>query len=81
MVEMGPISFYLGLKVSQHREKKTLKLFQLAYIDKILTKFHLDQAKRTNTPMKKGSLSPNEGKEATLAEREHYQGMTGSIIF
>ena len=81
MVDMGPISFYLGLKVDRDREKKTLKLSQPAYIDKILAKFHLDQANISNTPMKEAPLTPNEGKEATQAERERYQGMTGSIIF
>ena len=36
MVDMGPISFYLGLKVTRDREKKTIKLSQPAYIDKVL---------------------------------------------
>lgn len=38
MIDMGPISFYLGLKVERDRQKKTLKLSQPAYIDKIPTK-------------------------------------------
>lgn len=41
MVDIRPISFYLGLKVSQDREKKTIKLLQPTYINKILAKFHL----------------------------------------
>lgn len=80
MVDMGPISFYLGLKVNRDREKKTIKLSQPAYVDKILSKFHLAQANTSNTPMKESPLTPNEG-EATAAERERYQGMTGSIMF
>lgn len=36
MVDMGPISFYLSLKVERDRGRKTIKLFQLAYIDKVL---------------------------------------------
>ena len=42
MVDMGPISFYLGLKVERDCIKKILKLFQPAYIGKILAKYHLD---------------------------------------
>ncbi len=80
MADMGLISFYLGLKVSRDREKKTIKLSQPAYIDKILAKFHLSQANMSNTPMKEILLEPSE-KEATAAKREHYQGMTGSIMF
>ena len=52
MVDMGPISFYLGLRVDRDREQKTIKLSQPAYIEKILSKFHLDQANPSNTPMK-----------------------------
>ena len=59
MVDMGPISFYPGLKVERDRQKKILKLFQPAYIDKILTKYHLDFAKPWNTPMKEGILFSN----------------------
>ncbi len=42
MVDMWPISFYLGLKFERDRKRKTIKLSQPAYINKILQKFHLD---------------------------------------
>ena len=83
MVDMGPISFYLGLQVKRNREQKTIKLSQPAYIEKILCKFFLDQANSSNTPMKESvQLLPNDsGRQATDAEREKYQGMTGSLMF
>lgn len=56
IADMGPISFYLDLKIEQNREKKIIKLFQLAYIDKILTKFHLDKANWSNISMKKSVI-------------------------
>ncbi len=52
MVEMGLISFYLGLKVEQNRQEKTIKLSQPACIDKVLSKFYLDKAYSVNTLMK-----------------------------
>ncbi len=81
IVDMGPISFYLGLKVKRNRQNKTLKLSQPAYIDKILAKYHLDQAKPCNTPMKEAILLPNKGPKASQADRERYQGMTRSLMF
>lgn len=42
MVDIGPISFYLSLKVEKNDIKKIFKLFQPAYIDKILAKYYLD---------------------------------------
>lgn len=81
MVDMGPISFYLGLKVERDRERKSIKLAQPAYIDKVLQKFHLDQANPTNTPMEGIILLPNASAQASLSEQEKYQGMIGSIMF
>lgn len=59
IVDMGPISFYLGLKVEQNREIKIIKLFQPAYIQKVLAKYHLNKANSTNTLMKEVILEPN----------------------
>lgn len=77
MVDMGPISFYLGLKVKRDREKRTIKLSQLADIDNILEKFHLDKANLVNAAMKEEALllQKTDGKAST-AEMERYQGMT-----
>lgn len=63
MIDMGPISFYLDLKVDRNREEKTIKLSQPAYIKKVLREFFLDQANPTNTPMKESTqlLPNNEG--------------------
>lgn len=80
IVDMGPISFYPGLKVEQNWEKKIIKLSQPAYIQKVLTKYHLDKANSINTPMKEAALGPNLS-EASQAEKEKYQGMTGLLMF
>lgn len=83
MADMGPISFYLGLKVERDREQRTIKLSQPAYIEKILRKFFLDQANPSNIPMRESAqLLPNDSTtQATDSEREKYQGMTGSLMF
>ena len=82
IIDIGPISFYLGLKVQRDRENQTIKLSQPAYINKILNKFHLDKAHTVNTPMKETVLLKQkiEG-EASSSEKEHYKGMTGPFIF
>ncbi len=55
-IGMGPIGFYLGLKVVRNRDNRTIKLSQPSYIDKVLSKFHLDKANMINTPMKETTL-------------------------
>lgn len=82
MVNMGPISFYLGLKVQRDRENRTIKLSQPAYIDKVLSKFHLNKAHSVNTPIKETVLlEQRTDGEGSPSEKERYQGMEGSLMF
>lgn len=82
MVDMGSISFYLRLKVERDPEKRTIKLSQPAYIDKVLARFHLDKVHSVNTPMEESALlqQKTDGK-ASVSEKERYQGMIGSLMF
>ena len=80
MVDMGPISYYLGLKVERDRVNKTIKLSQPAYIEKVFERFHMQTAKTTNTPMREGCLFINES-QASDKDIKQYQTMVGSIMF
>ncbi len=82
ILDMGLISFYLGLRVDRNKEEKTFKLNQPAYIEKVFPKFFLDQANPTNTPMKESiKLLPNNEGTAAEAEGEKYQEITRSLMF
>ena len=82
MVDMGPISFYLDLKVERDQEKRTIKLFQLAYIDKVLEKYHLDKPNAVNTPMKETELLMlKTNSRASPSERETYHGIIDLLMF
>ena len=82
MVDIGPISFYLGLKVTQDQEKKAIKLSQPAYINKVLEKFHFSGANTANSPMKESALlTPRTKGKASPSKKKRYQGMTRSLIF
>lgn len=70
MVDIRPISFYLGLKIKRNRAKKILKLLQPAYINKVLTKYHFNKATLCNIPMKKTILLSNKSSKASQAKRE-----------
>lgn len=61
IVDISLISFYLELKVERDRARRMLKLSQTTYIDKILIKYYLNQAKSCNILIKEGILLPNKG--------------------
>ena len=72
MVDIRPISFYLGLKVDKNCEKKIIKLFQPTYIKKVLAKYHFDKANTIYIPIKKVTIGQNLFIEATQAEKGRY---------
>lgn len=68
--------------MERDQEKKTIKLSQPTYIDKVLARFYLNKAHPINTPMKKTALlQQRTNGEALPAENVRYQGITGSFIF
>lgn len=70
IVYIDLISFYFGLKIEINYIKKILKLFQPAYINKILVKYHFNQAKPCNIPIKEKILLFNEKLEASQAKQK-----------
>ena len=52
--DLGPIHWILGMKVKWNRAAHTVTLSQKAYIDTIITKFRLDNAKPVSMPMETG---------------------------
>lgn len=81
MVDIETISFYPGLKIEKDCQKKTIKLLQPAYIQKIFTKYYLDKANPINIPMKEIILEPNFFTKAIQVEKKRYQKMTGLLMF
>ena len=51
MVDMGPLAFYVGLKVTRNREKRTIKLSQPGYTQKLLDRHGMLKAKTAKVPM------------------------------
>lgn len=69
---MGPISFYLSFKVEYNRQVRTIKLSQIAYIDKVLAKFYLDKVYSVNTPMKETTpLKQRMDGEASVSKKNN----------
>ena len=60
MSDMRLISYYLRLKVERDRFKRTIKLSQFAYIEKIVDKFDFEKVKSTKISMRDDSLLAND---------------------
>jgi hypothetical protein len=80
MVDMGEVHYYLGLTIERDRAKRTIKITQQAYIEKILAKFGMENASGSPVPMKEEKLLPN-SKQATEQDIKTYGAKVGSIMF
>jgi len=83
MQDMGAATYFLGVRIVRNRAERSITLIQDAYIEKILTKYGMQDAKPTSTPMQLGALNlmvinPN---QATKGDIEEYQSKMGSITY
>jgi hypothetical protein len=84
MTDLGPASFYLGIKLTRRRTRwgNRLCLSQKAYITKILKDFNLWELNPVNTPMDHKTLLPATTDYQASAElRAWYQSAVGSLMY
>ena len=84
--DLGELTWLLGLKIERDREARTITLSQAAYIDTILARFHMEDAKPAQTPMNSGSILSIDQCPSTHAECEDmkdvpYQKAIGSLMY
>jgi hypothetical protein len=81
MVDLGPISYYLGIKVERNHLTRTLVISQPAYIEKMLARHSLQNAKVSSVPMTNyANMVPNTS-QASAEEIQSYQSKVGSVMF
>jgi hypothetical protein len=84
ITDLGPVSHYLGMKITHQREAGTLRITQKAYIDrttaKITTKEGIER-RRPATPMIEEPNQASEAFQASRAAVRDYQSAVGSIMY
>ena len=50
MKDLGEASYVLGIKIIRDRKKKLLALSQASYIDKVLSRYSMQNTKQGNLP-------------------------------
>lgn len=54
MKDMGDASFVFGIEIVRDRSKGTLGLSQMAYIERVVQRFNMQQCSHGEVPMAKG---------------------------
>jgi hypothetical protein len=85
-LDLGPINWLLGIKISHNAKFRTTSLCQQSYIKLILVCFNLENAQSAVTPLKPGiNLSPESPLVLptflTASEKRTYQEMIGLLMY
>ena len=86
MKDLGPAKKILGMKISRDRSVGTLNLFQELYIEKVLSRFRINDAKPRTTPLANHFKLSKEQSPKTFEERDHmalvqYASAVGSLMY
>ena len=81
MKDMGELSYILGISVIQDKEKNCVILHQKHYIEAILQKYGMDNAKPVATPADANvKLRKSDGVSKPV-DQHTYQSMVGSLLY
>lgn len=80
IVDMGSLAFYIGLKVTQNREKWTIKLSQPRYIKKLLDYHDILKLKTAKVFVQDTVFFPS-NTPTLKVEKAKYAAKIGSIIY
>uniref|UniRef100_A0A3Q7I567 Reverse transcriptase Ty1/copia-type domain-containing protein n=1 Tax=Solanum lycopersicum TaxID=4081 RepID=A0A3Q7I567_SOLLC len=86
MNNLGPAKQILGMKISRDRSASTLNLCQEFYIDKVVSRFRVNDAKPRTTPLANHFKLSKEQSPKTVEECDHmtlvpYASAVGSLMY
>ncbi len=86
LTDLGPVHWLLGIKITRDRSAHSISLSQTAYIDTIVSRFGLSDAKSYDTPMTPGivhsrSDCPSDPAELDRMKKTPYREAIGSLMY
>jgi hypothetical protein len=81
MKDLGNISRYLGLDVTQSTDRSSLQISQRSYIQEILRTYGFSDCNPTATPMDPGMILQKSQEEVNVELQQKYQEAIGSLMY
>lgn len=81
MKDLGNISRYLGLDVTQSIDRTRLQISQRSYIQEILGTYGFSDCNPTATPMEPGIILQKSQAEINVERQQKYQQAIGSLMY
>jgi hypothetical protein len=86
ITDHGPIQWFLGFEIRRDRNARTISINQRAYIESMVDKFNLTNAKPVSTPMDVGATFSIQQSPSTVNQVERMKGVPyseaiGSVLW
>jgi hypothetical protein len=86
LTDLGPIHWLLGIKITCDREARTISLSQTSYINTILSRFSLSNAKPVASPITPGAIysktdTPSDATQVAHMKKTPYREAVGSLMY
>ncbi|KAI5312501.1 hypothetical protein L3X38_041674 [Prunus dulcis] len=86
MTDLGEANYVLGIEISRDRERGLLSLSQKGYIERILTRFNMQNCIGCDVPFSKGDKlsseqSPKTEQEKLEMQDKPYASLVGSLMY
>jgi hypothetical protein len=86
ITDHGPIKWFLGFEIKRDQKSRTIAINQRAYIEKIVERFSLTNAKRVSTPMEANiqfslDQSPSTTNQLARMKGVPYSEVVGSVLW
>ena len=79
MQDKGAVKSFLGLNITRNWEEHSISINQPGYIDRLLARFNMINAKTTSTPLEPGCQLLKATQPDKLCDPTRYQELTGSL--
>jgi hypothetical protein len=83
--DLGDADFVLGMRIERNRRENTLRLSQQLYLDKIVARFNMSDAKALDTPASgvrlTRAMGPQNEQEKQEAAKFPYMELVGSLLY
>jgi hypothetical protein len=80
--DLGPISFYLGIRVRRDRTKGTLSLSMDSYIERVVDEYHMADSPAADTPLPVSSLKLTKREDQADNNLIHqYQSLVAKLLY
>ena len=79
MQDKGAVKIFLGLNITHNWQEHSISINQPGYIDRLLARFNMINAKTSNTPLEPGCQLLKAMENDKLCDPTCYQELTGSL--